>query len=503
MKFSIITPIYKTPEYKIKRLYNSLVNQTYSDWEWIVFDDSPTDYKDSYNFVSNLSKSDDRIKLYSENKNCGIIGEVKRNAFYLGSGDILVEVDHDDELINTCLENLKIAYEYSDEIGFVFGFCCEIYEDEENILDYGDLWAFGYGGYTDIVYNNKKYKVATVGNVNPKTIRHIVSIPNHVRTWKKDVYYKIGGHNKHLHVADDYELYVRTFLNTKIAKINAFTYIQYFERNATNTQFVKNKDIQDLVALTANYYNDKIHNRFIELGVNDYVWIDSKTYDLNLPNPQKEEYANIIIPNNLLINNLDFDKNINYDIVENDDFLNTFAYSRLYNIPSTIKYKQTEHYYNLIKWLIKLTNCQSYLELGSETIQEIKKIVKTCVCVDNINIKNNDIELFQMTTNEFFKINNQKFDIIFIDKNHNFKQTKIDFDNSLNILNKHGIIIIHDTDPITEELLKPNHCDDCYKIIDYIEKQEYLNVITLPLQETGMTIVMRKNDKRIINIKNN
>lgn len=92
MKFSIITPIYKTPEFKIQRLYNSLVNQTYSNWEWIVFDDSPTDYKDSYNYVSDLSKSDDRIKLYSDNKNCGIIGEVKRKAFYLGSGDILVEV---------------------------------------------------------------------------------------------------------------------------------------------------------------------------------------------------------------------------------------------------------------------------------------------------------------------------------------------------------------------------------------------------------------------------
>lgn len=480
MKFSIITPIYKTPEFKIQRLYNSLVNQTYSNWEWIVFDDSPTDYKDSYNYVSDLSKSDDRIKLYSDNKNCGIIGEVKRKAFYLGSGDILVEVDHDDELINTCLENLKIAYEYSEDIGFVFGFCCEIYENEENILDYGDDWAFGYGGYTDVIYNNKKYKVATVGNVNPKTIRHIVSIPNHVRTWRKDVYYKIGGHNKHLHVADDYELFVRTFLNTKIAKINVFTYIQYFERNATNTQFVKNRDIQNLVALTANFYNNKIHNRFVELGVNDYVWIDSKTYDLSLPNPVYEEYANIIIPNDILINNIHFDS-------EDKD---TYAYSRLYNIPSITKYKQTEHYINFIIWLVKLTNCQSYLELGSETSQDIKKFVKTCVNVNDI-------------TDDFFKTNNQKFDIVFIDKNHNFEQTKIDFDNSLNVLNKFGIIMIHDTDPITKDLLKPEHCDDCYKINEYIESQENFNIITLPLQESGMTIVMRKNDKRILNIKNN
>ena len=44
---------------------------------------------------------------------------------------------------------------------------------------------------------------------------------------------------------------------------------------------------------------------------------------------------------------------------------------------------------------------------------------------------------------------------------------------------------------------------ESYKINEYIESQENFNIITLPLQESGMTIVMRKNDKRILNIKNN
>lgn len=43
----------------------------------------------TYNYVSDLSKSDDRIKLYSDNKNCGIIGEVKRKEFqYLKNGKV-------------------------------------------------------------------------------------------------------------------------------------------------------------------------------------------------------------------------------------------------------------------------------------------------------------------------------------------------------------------------------------------------------------------------------
>lgn len=476
MKFSIITPIYKTPEIKIQRLYDSLVNQTYNDWEWVVFDDSPTEYKNSYDYVNNLAKNDNRIKLYSDNKNYGIIGEVKNIAFNLGTGDILVEVDHDDELVDTCLENLKKAYESSEDIGFVYGYCCEIYEDEKNILDYGDNWAFGYGGYTNITYKDKKYKVAVVANVNPKTIRHIVSIPNHVRSWKSEVYHKIGGHNKHMHVADDYELFVRTFLNTKIAKIEEFTYIQYFERNSSNTQFIKNHDIQKLVELTANYYNNKIHNRFIELEIDDYVWIDSNNFDLSLPNPKIEEFANIIISKDEIKNET---KIKNYNI---------YGYSRLYNIPSTLAYRQTEHYINLIIWIIKLTNCQSYLELSSEYFPDIQNIVKNYVNVKDI------------TTNNFFETNEQKFDIIFIDINHNIEQVILDFENSLKILNKYGIILIHDTDPITEELLKSNYCDNCYKLIDYINKKEDLDIITLPIQESGMSIVMRKTDKRIKNI---
>ena len=55
MKFSIITPIYKTPTQNLQRLYNSLLAQTYSNWEWIVYDDSPEEYKESYRFIDVLA----------------------------------------------------------------------------------------------------------------------------------------------------------------------------------------------------------------------------------------------------------------------------------------------------------------------------------------------------------------------------------------------------------------------------------------------------------------
>lgn len=488
--FSIITPIYKTPINKLERLYLSLVNQTYSNWEWVVFDDSPTEHRESDDYIKNLSKKDERVKLYSDNQNNGIIGNVKKKAFFLGKGDVLVEVDHDDELIDTCLENLLVAYKYSSDIGFVYGHACEIYEDKENILDYGDDWGMGYGGYAFSEYKGFTYKVAIVGNVNPRTVRHITGIPNHVRTWRKDIYHKLGGHNETLNVADDFELFLRTFLITKVAKINVFTYIQYFERDGSNAQFSRNSEIHRLGPQILNYYNDAIHSRLLELGIDDYIW-ENGELNFNLEKPMIEEYANIIIPEKLLKNNL----------IKMKDPKKLYGYSRVYNIEPTLKFKQTEHYSSFIKWLVRFTNCRNYLELGVEyglNIQEIKTLVDLCVGVDINDIQDKEgIDFYQMTTDEFFKKNKKNFDIIFIDANHKFEQVQKDFDNSLKILNKFGIIILHDTDPIIEELMGDSYCSDSYKIVDYISKKKNLNIITLPIQETGMTLVMRKSDRRV------
>jgi hypothetical protein len=356
----------------------------------------------------------------------------------------------------------------------------------------------GYGSYGKSFYKNKEYKVAIVANINSKTIRHITGIPNHVRSWRKDIYHQIGGHHIDLHVADDYELFIRTFLKTKIAKIDVFTYIQYFERNYTNTQFNKNGDIQQLTAYISEHYNQKIHDRFMELGIDDFAWNDG-VFDSEMQKPVIEPYANIVIPKKLLKNNL----------IKMTDKKDLYGYSRVYDIPSTLEYKKTEHYSNLIKWLVKLTNCQSYLELGVESgsnIREIENFVNLCVGVDinELNTEKNNIEFFQMPTDDFFKNNQRKFDIIFIDADHTFEQVKKDFDNSLMILNKYGVIILHDTDPMIEELLEPHYCNDSYKIIDYISSKKTLNIVTLPIQETGMTIVTRKKDRRINNfIKTN
>jgi glycosyltransferase involved in cell wall biosynthesis len=293
---SVFTPTYKTGE-KIQRPFQSLLQQTYNNWEWVIYDDSPDDNK-TFNEMCELAKQDHRINVYKSNKHSGIIGNVKHNACMVSKGYILVELDHDDELTNYGLQCIVDAFRQFPDAGFAYTDCAEVHDNGQNAF-YEDGWGMGYGKYRDNndkenYYNGKFYKCTDYPNINAKTIRHIVAAPNHIRAWRKDVYFSMGGHSREIHVADDYELCVRTFLKTRMVKIPRLCYIQYYNNSTTgNTQRKRNAEIQRLVKYFSYKYNDEIHKRFLELGVDDFVWTPQGV-NWNTPNPAVEQYANYI-----------------------------------------------------------------------------------------------------------------------------------------------------------------------------------------------------------------
>lgn len=112
------------------------------------------------------------------------------------------------------------------------------------------------------------------------------------------------------------------------------------------------------------------------------------------------------------------------------------------------------------------------------------------------NRKNKSTKFIQSSTDNFFINNNKTFDLIFIDADHNYNSVKKDFNNSLNILNKNGTIILHDTDPESEYLKDQIYCGDAYKIINDFKNNSSLQFVTLPIFEPGITIVRRATDIR-------
>jgi len=109
-------------------------------------------------------------------------------------------------------------------------------------------------------------------HINAKTIRHIVGVPNHIRAWTRKAYFEAGGYSS-LHVADDYELLVRLFLTTRFVLVPKLCYIQFYNTASIgNTQQTRNKEIQRVVRFVSGQYDRRIHERLVELGVDDFVW---------------------------------------------------------------------------------------------------------------------------------------------------------------------------------------------------------------------------------------
>ncbi len=91
-------------------------------------------------------------------------------------------------------------------------------------------------------------------------------MPNHLRAWRRDEYWRIGGHNPNLHVADDYELIIRTFLHAEMRHIPKLCYIQYLN-TGSNTQDARRSEIQRLVRSIREYYEPQIQARLEQLGL--------------------------------------------------------------------------------------------------------------------------------------------------------------------------------------------------------------------------------------------
>jgi glycosyltransferase involved in cell wall biosynthesis len=281
-RFSIFTPTYKTGE-RVRRTYQGLKNQTFTNWEWVVIDDSPDD--DTWEILQDIASKDYRVKLHRIYPlSGGNIGLAKHRAAILCDGDWVGELDHDDMLTNECLFTCQEAIEKYPDGGFLYTNCSEMYEDDEEPKYYDHDWSgnwyarednyfdFSYAGHTWVKVDGKERLAHHYPDINPLTIRFNITMPNHLRMWKREVYHEIGGHNKSTPVADDLEIIIRTFLATKFIHIKKVLYLQFNNRNST----VDNNatDINRRARLIRDHYDKRIHERIEELGFSDWNWDD-------------------------------------------------------------------------------------------------------------------------------------------------------------------------------------------------------------------------------------
>jgi glycosyltransferase involved in cell wall biosynthesis len=328
--FSIFTTTYNSYD-KILRAYGSLKKQTFIDYEWVIIDDSPDE--SHFVFLKKLFSEDNKIRLYRRSENSGNIGNVKNEAVSLCRGNYVLELDHDDEILPDVLFDSVKYFENNPDVGFIYMDFINICENGKN-FHYGDFICKGYGGYYSQKYNDKWVYVYITPNINNITLSHLVCCPNHPRIWTRSALIESGNYSEFLPICDDYEILLRTFVNTKMAKIHKLGYIQYMNESNNNFSLIRNDEInrigpQFIQPIFYNKFN--IHERAKELNCyedQNYIYDHSEiwkredykhVYSNEVFNPDYDkQYCVIGILN--LITNLDTIKEL-YQNLRNDFIL--------------------------------------------------------------------------------------------------------------------------------------------------------------------------------------
>lgn len=125
---SIITPVYNQ-SFDINQTIQTVLNQTYQNWEWIILDDGSTD--DTGDIIK--SYKDSRI-YYAFQEHAGVNQLVKtfNKALKMCNGDFIAMLDYDDYWPEYKLETQIESFDKPD-IVLSYGECCVVNQKERNI----------------------------------------------------------------------------------------------------------------------------------------------------------------------------------------------------------------------------------------------------------------------------------------------------------------------------------------------------------------------------------
>lgn len=199
MKFSILVTHFNNGVY-FKDCYESITQQTYTDWEVIIIDDcSEKQEKDA---LKELIRNDDRFFLYENETNKGV-GYTKNKCIKLATGDVCGFLDPDDALTPDALEKSIKAYSDQDIIGTYSRFyICDEHLTIQKLFPHSGR-----------IKNGSKYFF----NINFEIA--------HFFTFKRDQFINWNTIDETLSSSVDQDLYLKLYERGKLSFVNRGLYL--------------------------------------------------------------------------------------------------------------------------------------------------------------------------------------------------------------------------------------------------------------------------------------
>lgn len=167
-KISILVATFNTKEEYLKEMIDTVVNQSYSNWELCIADGSTNDFVEKY-VHEHYSSYGDKIKFKKLDQNYGISGNTNK-AFEMATGDYITVYDHDDTLELDCFyEIVKALQEYRYDVLYTdedkFDDSTKMYNDPNLKPDFSEDLLRSHNYITHLFIVNKKI-VDEVGYYN-------------------------------------------------------------------------------------------------------------------------------------------------------------------------------------------------------------------------------------------------------------------------------------------------------------------------------------------------
>jgi len=246
-KVSVLTPIYNTNPQHLRECIESILNQTFTDFEFLLLNDSP-DNKELKKIVE--SYNDPRI-IYSENETNIGISASRNKLLQMSRGEHLAIFDHDDISVPTRLEKEVEYLDSHPDIGVVSG----------NFKGFGDLtWNSNHPE------NNLDIKFALLRGCEvchtAAMIRKSVLINNNIE-WESE-----------FSPAEDYMMWIRLIGKTMFYNFKeTLVYYRWFDQNTSVLQRDKQLDRDALIKCIAYREYPYLIKKITPQNMDKTLWI--------------------------------------------------------------------------------------------------------------------------------------------------------------------------------------------------------------------------------------
>lgn len=231
---SVIIPIYNVEKY-VKEAVLSITNQTYKNLEIIIIDDCSSD--NTYKIVEELSKIDNRIKLY-KNKNNLKIAKTLNRCLSLANGEYIARMDGDDISALDRIEKKVRFLEKHKEFDLVG---CSMKAIDENGKIIGQT----------IHYKDPDLLLKTLPYSTPVS---------HIWVAREVLYNKLGGYRE-MPGVEDYDFLLR-MRSSGLRYTNLESYFGYFVRIGRQGSTLNSLGIKQMKmhSYAFNLYKERLKN---------------------------------------------------------------------------------------------------------------------------------------------------------------------------------------------------------------------------------------------------